>query len=109
MNSTQTVPAILYDIRVYSPLLPFNPAGDFKVKEIFIPSINVIINSGGSIFHSEKPRNKNSHRGVQVENLTNKIHLPFEYVEKIKNLAKLKLEVDLKEKEIKKDSAPYFI
>ena len=96
MNTMQFVSAVQYELKVCEG--PFaNVHGHSEViKEIFIPSHQVITNTEGFVFHAEKPRNEPH---VPLKN----IQLALELVEKIAQVAKLKLEIKNKEKEVTSD------
>lgn len=98
----QSVPAFQYESKVYEGMMDAIHGGGETIKEIFIPSYKVIINSKGGLFHAEKPRNVQSLRfgGPEVERPLKEIQMPMELVEKIALVAKLKLEVSAKEKEV---------
>jgi hypothetical protein len=102
MNSMQSIPALQYEFEVRDIV-----RGDREIiKEIFIPSHQVIITSKGGLFKAEKPRNVQSlhpRGGPQVERPLTNIQLPKELVEKIVLIANLKFEVNNKEKELAPD------
>jgi len=102
MNSMQSVPAVQYESKVYEGIMDAIHGGGETIKEIFIPSHSVIINSKGGLFSAEKPRNVQSLRfgKPEVENSLKDIQLPLKLVEKIALVAKLKLEISNKEKEV---------
>lgn len=101
----QSVPAVQYESKVYEGMMDAIHGGGQTIKEIFIPSHKVIINSKGGLFQAEKPRNVQSLRfgGPEVEKSLKEIQMPLELVEKIALVAKLKLEVSAKEMEMSSD------
>lgn len=106
MNTMQTVSAIQYECKVYEGVMDAIHSRGETIKEIFIPSHSIIINSKGGLFHAEEPRNVESvlFRGEpEVEKPLKDIQLPLKLVEKIVLVANLKLEISNKEKEITSD------
>jgi len=101
----QSIPAFQYKIKVHEDMMDAVHGGGENIKEIFIPSYQLIINSLGGLFNAEKPRNVQSlsFEGPEVEKPLTSIQLPFEFVEKIARVAKLKLEVSKLEKELAPD------
>lgn len=97
----QSVPAVLYDTIYYEGEEAYVRNLGNLVKEIFIPSFKVIINSAGEVLYSEKPRNEQldvCQKAKEVKPLK-EISISNELVKKIVALARLKLEVLAKEEE----------
>ena len=102
MNSLQNVPALQYEVKIYEGLMDAVHGGGKTIKEIFIPTYQIIVNSEGGLYPAKEPRNVQSLRlgGPEVERPLKYIQLPLELVEKIAQVAKLKLEVSNKEMEV---------
>ena len=103
MNPMQSVSAVQYEIKVYEGMNDFAHGGGHMVKEIFVQSHQVIMDSEGHLFHAKKPRNIQSGElfGPEVNMPLKDIQLPLELVEKVAHVAKMKLEISQKEKELK--------
>lgn len=98
----KTVPAKQYEVVIHESISDFMHGWGQKISEIFLPSINVVVNAKGGLFSSDKPRNvtaKTPFSEEVVKPMTD-IEFPLELSVKIDAVAKIKLEISDQEKRI---------
>ncbi len=103
VTASETVPASLYEVECYE----YNMHSIGKIKEIFIPSIKIVIN-GESFFHCEQPRNIPSPSDLDYDaskpaTPAKEIQLSKELVEKIKSIVIEKQKLKEKQAEVHSD------
>lgn len=99
------ISAIQYERTCYESMFDRGHGNGKKVIEIFIPEHQLIINSGGGIFKSNRPfpEKTNVHGDVIGVKPTKNIEIDKNVVDKIVKVANLKFEFEKQQKELEPD------
>lgn len=102
MNATQTtVPALQYERVAHESFEELARGEGRHIKEIFIPSYNIIINSAGGIMVSEKPCNIQEHlKGPRTVIPMENIEISTNLAQRVAKIGQLKIEIKNHEKEL---------
>lgn len=101
MSTVTTIPAQQYERETC-----VSGMYNIKIKEVFIPSLNLIFNNNGDVFSSDRPLNKWVKIDLkEVEYPLTDIQLSKKLVDKISEIARLKLELKEKEQAAEEDLA----
>jgi hypothetical protein len=106
MTPTVSFRAFIYKQTVFeSAIEALRGSPGQRITEMFIPDLQIAINSKGYLFTSDKPRNEETEflTGAKTVNPLTEIELASEVFERIRKVAALKLQLKALETELYAD------